>query len=91
MTDEEIALAFSFPEGIDAFDRNNHTRSGCMSAKSPFDETHDAERERIAQRSRSGTLAEEEDRVVGAPWAWRSATRLARRLSSALSGTDRRN
>jgi ADP-ribosyl-[dinitrogen reductase] hydrolase len=66
MTDDEIALAFSFPEGVDAFERNEHARSGSMSGISPFDESHDAERKRGAQRLRSGTMTEEEDRSFGA-------------------------
>jgi ADP-ribosyl-[dinitrogen reductase] hydrolase len=66
MTDEEIALAFSFPEGVDAFERSEHARSGSMSGMSPFDETHDAERKHSTQRLRSGTMGKEEDRVFGA-------------------------
>ncbi len=66
MTEDEMALAFSFPEGVDAFKRNDYTRSGLMSGISPFDEIHDAERERTAQRFRSGALPEEEDRAFGA-------------------------
>jgi len=66
MTDEDIMLAFSFPEGVDGFEHNDDTRSSSMSALSPFDESHDPERERIAERLRSGTLGEEEDRAFGA-------------------------
>jgi ADP-ribosyl-[dinitrogen reductase] hydrolase len=66
MTDEQIKLAFSFPEGVDAIERSDRTRSSSMSGLSPFDGTHDADRERSAQRLRSGALAEEEDRAFGA-------------------------
>lgn len=65
MTENEMVRAFSFPAGVDAVKRSD-VRSAVMAGISPFDETHDAERERTARRFRSGDLDQEEDRVFGA-------------------------
>jgi ADP-ribosyl-[dinitrogen reductase] hydrolase len=66
MTDDEIVLAFSFPEGVDALERTDETRSGWLSGMSPFAATSDAERERTGQRLRAESWDDEEDRVFGA-------------------------
>ena len=67
MTDDEIALAFRFPEGIDAIPRSDRATSDFMSGLSPFDDvTHDEARKRILSRLRDGDFAEEEGRAMGA-------------------------
>jgi len=66
LTDTEILLAFSFPEGVDVINRFGRERTDDMAGLSPFrTDAHDIERERIVSRFREGVRSIEEDRAIG--------------------------
>ncbi len=59
-------LAFSFPDGINAFPTDDDSRTSALSRVSLFGPEYDAEREAIRNRIFKSEFSEEEDRAFGA-------------------------